>query len=199
VVSIYDIPTRFLCTRPIVVNPKEIQDQASRLERQNLQAAQAAVQAAHQEAIMADAQAIANALTAVLQPMVAAITTTTAAAVAPAAQPVPAAPGQPGPVTFTHTPAQAQADLLNYKLPGNAKIYANAMAKLSTIFSLNKPNVSILLAELGDHANSMSWMTTLHISISTVPAAAGVAAIPMCKWTCFKIMVACCSPNFGSL
>jgi hypothetical protein len=185
VVSIYDIPTRFLCTRPIVVNPKEIQDQASRLERQNLQAAQAAVQAAHQEAIMADAQAIANALT--------------AAAVAPAAQPVPAAPGQPGPVTFTHTPAQAQADLLNYKLPGNAKIYANAMAKLSTIFSLNKPNVSILLAELGDHANSMSWMTTLHISISTVPAAAGVAAIPMCKWTCFKIMVACCSPNFGSL
>jgi hypothetical protein len=83
--------------------------------------------------------------------MVAAITTaTTAAAVTPAAQAVPAAPGPPGPVAFARTLAQAWADLLNYKLPGDAKIYTSAMAKLSTTFSLNKPNVSILLAELGD-------------------------------------------------
>jgi hypothetical protein len=76
--------------------------------------------------------------------MVAAITATTAAAVAPAALAVPAAPGPPGPVAFARTLAQAWADLLNYKLPGDAKIYARAMAKLSTTFSLNKPNVSIL-------------------------------------------------------
>jgi hypothetical protein len=135
---------------------------------------------------MADAQAIANALTTALQPMVAAITAATAAAVAPAAQPVPAAPGQPGPVAFARTPAQARADLLNYELPGDTKIYANATAKLSTIFSLNKPNVSILLAELGDHANSASWTTTLRIGISSVPAAAGVAAIPTVQMDLFQ-------------
>jgi hypothetical protein len=49
---------------------------------------------------MADSQAIANALTAALQPMVAAVTTATAAAVTPAAEAVPDAPGPPGPVTF---------------------------------------------------------------------------------------------------
>jgi hypothetical protein len=44
------------------------------LERQNLRTAQAAAQAVQQEAIMANAKAIANALNAMLQPMVAAIT-----------------------------------------------------------------------------------------------------------------------------
>jgi hypothetical protein len=148
---------------------------------------------------MAYTQAIANALTAVLQPMVAAITTTTAAAAAPTAQAVPAVPGPPGPVAFTRTPAQARADLLNYKLPGDAKFYASTMAKLSTTFSLNKPNVSILLAELGDFSNSASWTTTLHIGIGAVPAAAGVAAIPAVQMDLFQDYGACCSPNFGSL
>jgi hypothetical protein len=115
---------------------------------------------------------IANALTAVLQPMVASIT------VAPAVQAVPAAPGLPGPVTFAHTLGQAWADLLNYKLPGDAKIYSSAMAKLVTTFSLVKPNVTILLAKLGDCSNSASWTTTLHIGIGAVPAVAGIAVIP---------------------
>jgi hypothetical protein len=124
---------------------------------------------------MADAQAIANALTAALQPMVAAITAATAAAVAPAA----AAPQGPvAAVAFARTPAQARADLLNYELPGDAKIFASATVKLATTFSLNKPNVSILLAELGDRSNSASWTTTLQVDIGAVPAAPGVAAIP---------------------
>jgi hypothetical protein len=126
---------------------------------------------------MADAQAIAQALTAALQPMVAAITAATAAAVAPAAQAVPAAPGQPGPAAFAHTLAQARADLLNYELPGDAKIYASAMAKLSTTFSLSK---------LGDCSNSTSWSTTLQIDIGAVPAAAGVAAIPAVQMDLFQ-------------
>jgi hypothetical protein len=121
----------------------------------------------------ADAQAIANALTAALQPMVAAITA--GAAVAPAAAPQ----GPVAPVAFARTPAQARADLLDYELPGDAKIFASATAKLSTTFLLNKPNVSILLAELGDRSNSASWTTTLHIDIGAVPAAPGVAAIPV--------------------
>jgi hypothetical protein len=79
--------------------------------------------------------------------MVAAITTTTAAAVAAAA----AAPQGPvAAVIFARTLAQAQADLLNYELPGDPKIFASATIKLATTFYLNKPNVSILLAELGD-------------------------------------------------
>jgi hypothetical protein len=94
---------------------------------------------------MADAQAITNALTAALQPMMAVVTAAKTAAVAPAA---PAVPGPAGPIACACTPAQAQADLLNYELPGNTKIYASATAKLATTFSLNKPNVSILLAEL---------------------------------------------------
>jgi hypothetical protein len=53
------------------------------LEHQNLQAVQAAAQASQQEAIMADTQASANAFTAALQPMVAAITVATAATVGP--------------------------------------------------------------------------------------------------------------------
>jgi hypothetical protein len=152
-----------------------IQDQASQLERQNLRAAQAAAQAAHPDAIMADAQAVANALTAVLQPMVAAITAATAATVAPAAA---THQGPVAPVAFARTPAQAWADLLNYKLPGDAKIFASATVKLATTFLLNKPNVSILLAELGDRSNSASWTTTLQIGIGAAPAAPGVAAIP---------------------
>jgi hypothetical protein len=124
---------------------------------------------------MADAQAIANALTAALQPMVAAITTATAASVAPAA----ATPQGPvAAVIFARTPAQARADLLNYELPGDAKIFASATIKLATTFSLNKPNVSILIAELGDRSNSASWTTTLQFGIGAVPAAPGVAAIP---------------------
>jgi hypothetical protein len=112
---------------------------------------------------MADAQAIANALTAVLQPMVATITSATAAPVAPAA----AAPQEPvAAIIFACTPAQAQADLLNYELPGDAKICASATIKLSATFSLNKPNVSILLAELGDRSNSASCTTTLQVSIA---------------------------------
>jgi hypothetical protein len=125
---------------------------------------------------MANAQAIANALTAALQPKVAAITATTAATVTPAAA---AHQGPVAPVTFVCTPAQAQADLLNYELPGDAKIFASATAKLSTTFSLNKPNVSILLAELGDQSNSTLWTTTLQISISAAPVAPGVAAVPV--------------------
>jgi hypothetical protein len=125
---------------------------------------------------MADAQAIANALTAALQPMVAAITAATAAAVAPAA----ANPQGPvAPVVCACPPAQAQADLFNYKLPGHPKIFASATAKLSTTFSLNKPNVSILLVEVGDWSNSTSWTTTtLQVGIGAVPAAHRVAAIP---------------------
>jgi hypothetical protein len=95
---------------------------------------------------MADAQAIANALTAVLQPMAAAITVATAAAIAMAA---PAPPGPGAAVIFAHTPAQAQADLPSYELPGDAKIYLSTTTKLSTTFFLNKPNVSILLTKLG--------------------------------------------------
>jgi hypothetical protein len=57
---------------------------------------------------------------------------------------------------------------------------------LSTTFSLNKPNVSILLAELGDCSNSASWTTTLRISIGAVPAAAGVAAIPAVQMDLFQ-------------
>jgi hypothetical protein len=68
------------------------------------------VQAALQEANMAGAQAIANALTAALQPMVAAINPATAAAVAPAAT-TPQGPGAA--IAFAHTPAQARADLLS--------------------------------------------------------------------------------------
>jgi hypothetical protein len=135
---------------------------------------------------MADAQAITNALTAPLQPMVATITAATAAAMAPAAQAVPAAPGPPGPAAFACTLAQAQADLLSYKLPGNTKIYTSATAKLSTTFSLNKPNVSILLARLGDLANSVSWTTTLQIGIGAIPTAARVAGIPAVPMDLFQ-------------
>jgi hypothetical protein len=80
--------------------------------------------------------------------MVAAITTTTAAAVTPTAQAAPAITAPPAQVVFARAPAQARGDLLNYKLPGDAKIYNSATSKLSTTFSLSKPNVSILLAEL---------------------------------------------------
>jgi hypothetical protein len=97
---------------------------------------------------MADTQAIANALKTALQHKATAITATTPAAIALAAA------DHPGPVAaivFTRTPAQSQAaDLINYELPVNTKIFLNAITKLATTFTLNKPNVSILLTELGD-------------------------------------------------
>jgi hypothetical protein len=106
--------------------------------------------------------------------MVEAITIDTAAAVAPAAT---TPQGPVAAVIFARTPAQAWADLLNYELPGDAKIFTSATIKLSNTFSLNKPNVSILLAELGDRSNSASWTTTLQVGIGAVPAAPRVAAI----------------------
>jgi hypothetical protein len=128
---------------------------------------------------MADAQAIAYALTAALQPMVVAITAATAATAAAVAPAAAAPQGPVAPVVCACTPAQAQADLFNYKLPGNAKIFASATAKLSTTFSLNKPNVSILLVEVGDWSNITSWTTTtLLVGIGAAPAAHRVPAIP---------------------
>jgi hypothetical protein len=87
---------------------------------------------------MADTQAI-------LQPIV--LHTATVATVAPAAT---AHPGPVAAVAFACTPAQAQTDLLNYELPGDTKIFLSATTKLSSTFSLNKPNVTILLNALGD-------------------------------------------------
>jgi hypothetical protein len=83
------------------------------LERQNSRAVQAAAQAAQHKAIMANAKPIANALNTTLQP---ATTAATTAAVAPATPAVPAAASPIGTVAFTPTPAQARADLLNYKV-----------------------------------------------------------------------------------
>jgi hypothetical protein len=110
----------------------------------------------------------------------------------------PCSPGPPGPVAFACTLAQAQPDLLNYKIPGDAKIYTSTTVKLSTTFSLNKPNISILLAELGDCSNSASWTTTLQIGIATVPAAAGVAAIPAAQMDLFQDFGHLLLPNIGS-
>jgi hypothetical protein len=92
-------------------------------------------------------------------------------------QPAPGVAAPPAQVVFRCTPAQAKVDLLDYELPGDAKIYHSATSKLSMTFWLSKPNFSILLAELGDCSNSASWTTTLQLNIGTATAAAGVAAI----------------------
>jgi hypothetical protein len=81
---------------------------------------------------MADAQAIANALTAALQPMASAITAATAAAIAPAAA---AHPEPVAATVFACTLDQSQADLLKYELPDNTKIFLSATTKLATTFT----------------------------------------------------------------
>jgi hypothetical protein len=138
VVNIYDIPTRFLCTRPVIqLLRSNIQDQANQAERLTLSAAQAAAQAAAravQQANIADAQAIAAAITAALQPMIAA---TTAATVAPAA-PVTVGPAV-APIPFACTLAQARADLLDHEPPEEAKTYLTSKPAAGTTQSGDKP------------------------------------------------------------
>ena len=118
---------------------------------------------------MADAQDIANALAAALNPLVNALTP-----VAPAAIATPT-------TKFAHTPAQARANLLDYELSGDAKIYNNATQKLTTVFSLNKPNITVLLSELGDRANSSAWEQTIEVTVGGTPASATQPAVPGTK------------------
>jgi hypothetical protein len=125
---------------------------------------------------MAGTQTIATALAAAIQLMVAAITTAITASEAPATTAVTAAADQITPVVFSCTPAQARADALNSKLPGDTKTS-----------SLNKPNISILLAKLGDCSNSASWTETLQVNIEEIPAAAGAAATPAVPITLIKV------------
>ena len=109
---------------------------------------------------MANAQDIAAALATAMGPLVAALTPVAPAAVAPTATP------------FAFTPAQARANLLDYGLPGDAKIFNGATAKLGTLFSLDKPNVMVLLAEVGDRAESSAWQSTMEVVIGATPATA---------------------------
>jgi hypothetical protein len=81
-------------------------------------------------------------------------------------------------VIFASTLAQARADLLKHKLPGNAKIYFSATNKLATTFSLSKPDISIWLAELGDCSSCVLWTTTWQVGGGSDPGAAGPEAIP---------------------
>ena len=118
---------------------------------------------------MADAQDIANALAAALNPLVNALTP-----VAPAAIATPT-------TKFARTPAQARANLLDYELSGDAKIYNNATQKLTTVFSLNKPNITVLLSELGDRANSSAWEQTIEVTVGGTPASATQPAGPGTK------------------
>jgi hypothetical protein len=104
------------------------------------------------------AQDIADALEAALAPLVNALTPVAPAAVAATATP------------FAFTPAQARANLLDYELAGDAKIFNSATAKLETTFSLDKPNVTVLLAELGDRANSAAWQKTIEVVTGATPA-----------------------------
>jgi hypothetical protein len=112
------------------------------------------------------AQDIADALEAALAPLVNALTP-----VAPAAVTATATP-------FAFTPAQARADLLNYELSGDAKIFTSATAKLETVFSLDKPNIAVLLAELGDRANSAAWQKTIEVVIGATAATTTQPANP---------------------
>ena len=112
---------------------------------------------------MANAQDIAAALATAMGPLVAALTP-----VAPAAVAAVAATATP----FAFTPAQARANLLDYGLPGDAKIFNGATAKLDMLFSLDKPNVTVLLAEVGDRAESSAWQSTMEVVIGATPATA---------------------------
>jgi hypothetical protein len=55
--------------------------------------------------------------------MVGALTAAGTAAMSPVSQAAPAATSPPAPVTFVCNPTQARADLLNYELPDDTKIY----------------------------------------------------------------------------
>jgi hypothetical protein len=61
-------------------------------------------------------------------------------------------------VGFARTPAQAIPDLLDYEHnSAHAKIFAKATAALLTVFTVLKPNVTILLSELLIRSQSSAW------------------------------------------
>jgi hypothetical protein len=107
---------------------------------------------------MADAQDIADALAHALGPLVTALTPAPPVAVAAVA------------TKFALTPAHARSALLDYALAGDAKIYNSATAKLDTVFSLDKPNITILLSEFGDRANSAAWQQTIEVIVGATAA-----------------------------
>jgi hypothetical protein len=82
------------------------------------------------------------------------------AALPPPVLPPPPPPPPPAPVVvgFARTPAQAQGDLLDYENnSAHAKIFVKATTALSTVFTIVKPNVTILLTELLVRSQSSAW------------------------------------------
>jgi hypothetical protein len=88
------------------------------------------------------------------------------AAAAAAAAVVAAAPVV---VPFARTPAGARTDLLDYEnSSGDAKVFFTATKALKTSFTLNKPNVTVLMSELQTRSSESSWGSLFMVAVNAV-------------------------------
>ena len=81
-----------------------------------------------------------------------------AAALAHAAAnaPPPAPAAQPA-VTFALSPAQAFDDVINFRTPAGADVYARGTASLPTKFTFDEPNIPILINQLTTRTAECNW------------------------------------------
>lgn len=97
---------------------------------------------------MADPEAIAAAVQAALQ------------AILPQLQqapPAPAAPAAPVAPMFALSPATAVANIIDYSTKAGTEVYTTNTAELKTVFSIEKPNITVFLNELKTRSTEAKW------------------------------------------
>lgn len=83
-----------------------------------------------------------------------------------------------GPVQFARSPALAQTNLLDYTTAAGAKIFSKGTEALPTTFTLNQPNVKVLLNELRTRTGTFGWADQMKVNIASPATAKGGPVIP---------------------
>jgi hypothetical protein len=65
---------------------------------------------------------------------------------------------------FAISPALAQPDVLDYSSSFGAKVFSGATEPLATTFSIEKPNIRVLINELQVRAETFGWNSLLNIN-----------------------------------
>ena len=66
---------------------------------------------------------------------------------------------------FACSPALAHVNTIDYSTSAGAKIFSKATEPLLTQFSLNKPNIRVLLDELQTRSNTFGWSNVLNVNV----------------------------------
>jgi len=82
---------------------------------------------------------------------------------------------------FARAPALTNNGLIDYSTREGSAIFSKATAPLTNTFSLQQPNVSVLLAELQDRANTYGWSDILTVNNVDILSGHGRVTLEQCQ------------------